>query len=360
MCGVCSVDSPYLKHLFENLPVLMVSFDENRRVEHILGRCENLNVKEVIKIGDKVTYCQRILPVGKALLEYCFNHQASQESFSRRKGFLFETKYHYQEISGKKVVHCTITGLSKAVTDTLTEQIFSSQIKESSRLIDLGRLMAGFSHEPLNPLMVAMGSIEMVSMSQDLDEKIVKRIKKAESALEHMAEVIHNTSHLSKLQAAPQEWTALHTILKDAMAFSKMRVSKDVTVQTTAPDDIFLQCNKTQFTQVFMNLIINASDAISQLKEKWIRIECISPLSEEAILTIKVIDSGGGIPEEHAAKIFQPFFTTKTRDAGTGIGLSIIHDILREHNFSIHLDQTDKNTCFVIRGAWRRFIDSAA
>ncbi len=102
----------------------------------------------------------------------------------------------------------------------------------------------------------------------------------------------------------------------------------------------------TEISQVLLNLLNNANDAIIEQKEKWIR---VSVLEKKNWLEIRVIDCGNGISQELQKKIFQPFFTTKGIGKGTGMGLSISMGIVRSHGGELELDNLSLNTCFVVR-----------
>lgn len=104
--------------------------------------------------------------------------------------------------------------------------------------------------------------------------------------------------------------------------------------------------NPSQISQVLLNLISNAADAVEGLDEKWIRIELSSEATELA--KIRVVDSGSGIDPKLAHKIMEPFFTTKPTDKGTGLGLSIAKGIVDDHRGTLYIEAGSKNTSFAI------------
>jgi signal transduction histidine kinase len=109
---------------------------------------------------------------------------------------------------------------------------------------------------------------------------------------------------------------------------------------------VILNCQEVQISQVLLNLIQNAVDAIeAQTTKKWIKLE-ILPVSNTC--QIRVTDSGLGIPISLQDKILQPFFTTKDIGKGTGLGLSISSSIVREHGGQFFYDKDSPNTSFVI------------
>lgn len=102
-------------------------------------------------------------------------------------------------------------------------------------------------------------------------------------------------------------------------------------------------CNKTQVTQVIVNLINNGCDAIKGSESPWIRVE---REFKDNFHHIHVIDSGKGIPEDIKAKLFETYFSTKKHNGGSGIGLSIVSDIARNHLGRIEITEKEGHTCF--------------
>lgn len=111
-------------------------------------------------------------------------------------------------------------------------------------------------------------------------------------------------------------------------------------------DDLKARCRPVQISQVLLNLVGNACDAILALDEKWIRISA-ERRSDDVV--ISVTDSGPGIPTEVRAKLFQPFFTTKEIGKGTGLGLSISRGIVDGHRGTLMVDERCGNTRFLLQ-----------
>ena len=138
-------------------------------------------------------------------------------------------------------------------------------------------------------------------------------------------------------------------IIENVRALSKTNVQNNgiefEIENLSSTSEIEIECNFTQITQVVLNLINNARDAISDLEEKWIKVQI---KDDEGQIHLWVIDSGKGIPSDASQEIFRPFYTTKDVGVGTGLGLSISHGIIRAHQGMIEVDQTCANTCFKV------------
>ena len=105
------------------------------------------------------------------------------------------------------------------------------------------------------------------------------------------------------------------------------------------------KCNPGQLNQVFMNMLINAAQAIPERGEIRIR-----TWAEEGSIFIAISDTGAGIPADKLQKVFEPFYTTKDVGKGTGLGLSIAYDIVKKHDGELTVEsEPDKGTTFTVR-----------
>jgi C4-dicarboxylate-specific signal transduction histidine kinase len=106
-----------------------------------------------------------------------------------------------------------------------------------------------------------------------------------------------------------------------------------------------IPCRPVQISQVILNVLNNAFDAVESSSQKWITINVVR---SENHVEIQISDNGAGIAEQYREKIFQPFFTLKEVGKGTGLGLSISRSIIESQGGRIELDLTKKHTTFVI------------
>jgi len=145
----------------------------------------------------------------------------------------------------------------------------------------------------------------------------------------------------------PFEKTAIKTILDDTLALCRERfVVNGIAVEVAGQGcNLVVECQRVQLSQVLLNLLNNAFDAVQGLPQKWVRIE-VREAGEFAVIT--VTDSGRGIPREIAEKAMQPFFTTKPVGKGTGLGLSIANAIMEAHHGSLRIDSRGPNTRIVL------------
>jgi C4-dicarboxylate-specific signal transduction histidine kinase len=139
-----------------------------------------------------------------------------------------------------------------------------------------------------------------------------------------------------------------HSLISDTLSLCMERMRDHGVRFFMDPIDekLTFQGRGTEISQVLVNLLNNADDAISKMPDKWIS---FTVQSEEKWLEFRVTDCGSGIPAEVQKSLFQPFFTTKEIGKGTGLGLSISHGIVQHHGGELKLDSQCPNTCFVLR-----------
>ncbi|MBY0414499.1 MAG: GHKL domain-containing protein, partial [Bdellovibrionales bacterium] len=242
-------------------------------------------------------------------------------------------------------------------TDTIKDQ--QMRLVHAAKMSSLGELAGGIAHEINNPLAVIASSNKMLSRLLLNPEKDVSAADR-EKALKYFDNidktVIRITKIVQGLRVVSRDTegeafidVVLRDLLTDVLGlcgekFKNNGVLLNIDLNNVIYDT-HISCRRVQISQVFINLLGNAYDAIENLDEKWIRIEC-----EEARdgIEFRISDSGSGIPKEIQEKIFKPFFTTKPLGKGTGLGLSLSASIIREHDGNFSIDNSKANTCFLV------------
>ncbi len=231
----------------------------------------------------------------------------------------------------------------------------------SAKMSALGEMAGGIAHEINNPLAVI----------QSLSEQMVEILSPGTAGgsgaraidretLSQMATMVHGTSEriariVTGLRSFSRDGSRdsfepvrIRSVIDESLGLCSEKFrSRGVRVTVRDfPSELTLEGRGTQISQVLLNLLNNAFDAVEPLPGKQIWIE-VGDLGEE--VEIRVRDGGGGIPEDLRRRIFQPFFTTKEIGRGTGLGLSISLGIAQAHGGTLTLDERSENTCFVLR-----------
>lgn len=227
---------------------------------------------------------------------------------------------------------------------------------QSSKLAALGEMAAGIAHEVNNPLAVIVSANSLnrrfIQKSQSLDldvkEKLLLNIANIESTCLRIGKIIQSLLAFSRDgQKDPFEKTSIRKVILESIDLCRSKArQKNVEIKISEiSENVVYPMRSIPFSQVIVNLISNAIDAIESLDEKWIRIDVNE---NDQIIQISVTDSGHGIEKEIAEKMMQPFFTTKIVGKGTGLGLSISYGIIKDHGGNLSINMESKNTQFLI------------
>ncbi len=313
------------------------------------------------------------LSVNKTLSDLYGVH--SSEFTGKRVGF--NSNYgHFYDFS-KELFSVTEESISREVSATInsserTFYLVGTKLKEGSeaiimgldvtelsslkgsmalmeRLSSLGEMVAGIVHEVNNPLTVIQNKGRLIFRYLERGE--TKKVEDAAQSISdncsRMVKIIDGVKGFAReAEADPFTNVKIHEVLLEAQGLlhAKLR-ENDVRIVLPVGAGPVIYGNRTQLFQVFINLITNAIDAISDCKEKWIRIE--TRIRKDGKVEINFRDSGGGISEELKNKIFQSFYTTKQNGKGTGLGLSLSLKIVEKHGGMIEVED-EANTCFKV------------
>jgi len=247
-----------------------------------------------------------------------------------------------------------VASLAKSF-NTLLDEVnqYNASAAHSSRLAALGEMSAGICHEINSPLTTIQGYVGIMKICMREDpmdkEKIFNSVDKISSTVMRIAKIIRGLQSYSRdAKNDDFELVNLNTAFGNILAFCSERLNRfGVSLEIKEFDlSLSLMGREAQISQVFLNFLNNASDAVQELAERWIKVEV---KADSEWIEIWITDSGPGIPPEIQAKILQPFFTTKPIGKGTGLGLSISKGIIEQHGGTLSIDKECEHTRFVIR-----------
>ena len=224
------------------------------------------------------------------------------------------------------------------IVDDVTERAqLEEQLQISDKMASIGLLAAGVAHEVNTPLTGISSFTQMLLDGADPDDPRTRLLEKIERQTFRAAKIVNGLLNLSRpATAAPERAPVdLNVVVNDVLSLleHQFKVGRiQVRREMPAPGPVVMG-TEFKLQQVFLNLFINARDAMP--KGGWLS---IATRAADGQAIVEVGDTGAGIPAECLARIYDPFFTTKTMGQGTGLGLSITYGIVREHDGTITCD----------------------
>jgi signal transduction histidine kinase len=216
----------------------------------------------------------------------------------------------------------------------------------------IGTLAAGIAHEVGNPLASISALVQVAQRSTD-DPFIKEKLDLVKSQVIRISKIIRDLVDFSRPSSFELHRVNINECLKEAVEITKVGTkSKKLEFSVKLSDDLpNLPLVADQLEQVFVNILLNAVDAINDIKDEKIekRISIESAFYDDEVI-ITFTDNGSGISEENLGKIFEPFFTTKSPGKGTGLGLWVSYGIIKSFQGNLEVRSSKGNgTTFIIK-----------
>lgn len=246
------------------------------------------------------------------------------------------------------------TQVSSLVKQAIINTNLISKLVYSDKMASVGEMAGGIAHEINNPLMIITASVNNLEKAKEenilSDQMVDKAFDRIKSTVMRISRIINSLRTVSRQSDGMQkDWFEMREFIVDVKELSFERLKQN---QVNFKLDLDRPCfdnvvygDQVQLSQVLLNLVNNAFDAVMGLEqdEKWVEIGC---RDEKDHFVLSVTDSGTGIPEELQSKIFNPFFTSKEIGKGTGLGLSISLGIMTKMGGDLVYRNDLDNTCF--------------
>jgi len=237
------------------------------------------------------------------------------------------------------------------IVDDITERIeLEKQLSDAEKMSSIGVLAAGVAHEVNTPLAVISSYAQMLAKQLQGDEKRSELLEKITKQTFRASEIVNNLLNFSRTSGTEFTLVDINKIIHDTLALldHQFKVSRVKVAGDLQADLPLILGNQGKLQQVFLNLFLNAKDAMGSGGTLTVK------TSGQHDVHVLVSDTGSGIAPEHIQRIYDPFFTTKGRpkqggSGGTGLGLSVTYGIIQEHAGKIRVEsQVGSGTRFVM------------
>lgn len=245
-------------------------------------------------------------------------------------------------------------GVSRDITEQLNQQeIIQRQQQKmitNAKLTALGEMSGGIAHEVNNPIAIIEGKVRQIKKKIECkaisNDELLTELTKIETTSKRIVSIVRALQTFARDgNQDPSQPISMRALIEDTLQFCQERFRSHNIRLTTLVEDEVVPCRGVQISQVLLNLLNNAHDAVLSVNQPNVTIKT---RHERNFLLIDVEDNGPGVPKDVEDKIFQPFFTMKKIGEGTGIGLSVSLGIAESHGGSLTYTRHSNETRFTL------------
>jgi two-component system, cell cycle sensor histidine kinase and response regulator CckA len=334
----------FMQKLINASPFAVISINN----DHIVTTW-NQSAEKMLGVSFEIAF-------GKSLFQLMPPFGAYQDSI-REAMILKKTSFHSDEklmIGDDRFIVANLTfypvtaeqnGVAIHIEDLSELKKLESSLLQAQKMESLGVLASGMIHDFNNVLSGILGYASLLEKKIGDDPKLGKYVSTIISSSERASNLISQILNYSRKKLSQKEIVNINELIQESLDFISFNL-KTVKVETElTKEKALLSADKTKISQTLINLILNAKDALDKTPQPLIRIRTeIVAIQGHAhlldgpyVLTV-VSDNGTGIPKENLEKMFEPFFTTKGHGKGTGLGLAMVREIIRDYNGHIDVE----------------------
>jgi two-component system NtrC family sensor kinase len=326
----------FRRRLLESFPDLILVVDLDERYTFVSSRVRDLlGYQPETLLGKKISELEDHSPELASLYHDVASSQqafASTEYGARHSDGSWRT----MRASASQLfdAEAKLIGVIISVRDITTERKLEQQVVQSERLAAMGAMIGGVAHELNNPLTAILGVSELMQ-DKVTDESSLKQLGMLQQQARRAAEIVKDLTYFSRPPAPGKSGINLSEVVDRTLTLYAYSLRKNnITVDfLREPGLPYAQGDPQQLMQVFLNLIVNAEQAIREGRAGGTLRIRLGKSANSVWASFQ--DDGTGIPPENLPLIFDPFYTTKRPGRGTGLGLSICKSVMKEHNGNV-------------------------
>ncbi len=236
------------------------------------------------------------------------------------------------------------------VLDVTEQRRMEGEVQKAQRLESLGVLAGGLAHDFNNILEAINGSVALAELALPPDHSAVPRLRAVEKMAHRAGSLVSRLMNVVRRKPLDRQIFDLGRRMRESQDLLVAATSPHVLLEIDASEGPLLtEGNPDQIDQVLLNLAINARDAMPSGGRLRISLHPIRSATHPPTALLEVEDSGVGIPPDHLDRIFDPYFTTKGPQGGTGLGLAVVYNVVTNHGGRVEVDsQPGRGTLFRI------------
>ncbi len=247
------------------------------------------------------------------------------------------------------------------VRDVTEVRLMQADLLQSDRMASVGTLAAGVAHEINNPLAYMRTNLEGIANRKlpelrsriaamgpasgpsalDMIDEIEAMIRLAREGAEHVRIIVADLKTFSRSDDAPRSWVDLHRVLDAAVHMASSGLARSIPITKRYMDTPPIYGNESRLAQVFLNILMNAAQAVAGRADGLIELDATTDVDGSAAITVR--DNGSGMSADVVGRIFDPFFTTKPSGSGTGLGLWVCEGIVRSFGGRIDVESAPEH-----------------
>ncbi|WP_207689273.1 sensor histidine kinase [Desulfonema limicola] len=278
--------------------------------------------------------------------ELFFSNIKGSNEFSQLSRALNRMLYRISE--SKKELKETVISLEKA---NITLKQAQNDIINAEKLASVGCLSAGIAHEIGNPIAIVMGYLDLLKRNDISEDEKKDFIVRTGNEINRINSIIRQLLDLSRPSDGKKIKVSIHEIINEVVNMCRCQpLMTDINIKSELKSKTdTIMADPSQLRQIFLNLIMNASDAINSNTEQTKgKLLITTNMISDSSVEIMFSDNGGGIPEDAVNNIFDPFYTTKDPGKGTGLGLYVCYMIIDLMGGSIKAVNNEQGTNIII------------
>lgn len=237
----------------------------------------------------------------------------------------------------EKGIICICRDVTEVNRARRERELLEMELRQSQKLEAVGTLASGVAHEFNNILTSILGFTDLTRKALPRDHLAQKTLDKVESASHHAAHVTGSLLTFTYKDHADRTPVDLRDVMHDAVAMLQPVLPTSIELEVKIPgESIWSEADGCLIQQVLVNLTVNARDAMEDGGRLQLTLQSSGANTSECVIVVK--DTGAGMADDVQNRLFEPFFTTKPRGHGSGLGLAVVHGIVRDHGGSIQVD----------------------